>query len=471
MRRLLPDSIAGWTILVLVLGLLLSQAVALVIFATNRHDTLAAVGGRLAADRVAAIVTLMEETPQEERRRVLRALDVPGLRVGWGWMPSVSGEAATGLAETIRDTVRERLGVETVRVAVGRIGDGFAPPWAGRQYLPRWEAVEPDGRGHRMMNGFAEGKVVRMSVRLNDGSWLNFAAPLDLAGPLWRPRFTFPIVLTLLVVGALSVWAVRRATGPFAAFANAAERLGVDVAAPPLPEKGPREVRRAAHAFNEMQTRLRRFIEDRTQMLAAVSHDLRTPITRMRLRAEFVEDETEREKMLADLAEMEAMIAATLSFARDDVTREPRRQVDVAALLQGLCDDAVAAGREASYDGPASLIVEVRPTALKRAFANLIDNAVRYGLRARVRMEHRHGEILVEVDDDGPGIPSEERERVFTPFYRLERSRSRETGGTGLGLAVARNVVRGHGGDVTLANREGGGGLTVTVTLPVAGTV
>lgn len=449
MRRFLPDSIAGWTVLVLVLGLALSQLGGLLLYAVNRHDVLATIGGQVVADRVAAIVPLVEDASEGERQRVLRTIDVPGLRVGWSRAPLVAAQEAEDLAATIRMAIVEQLGDRDVRVAVYQPGELWPPP-------------SFENRAHRRIHGPPRGPLVRLSVHLADGSWLNFASALDVAaGSFWRPRFAFPLILTLLVVGALSAWAVRRATRPFAVFATAAERLGVDVTAPPLAERGPREVRRAAHAFNEMQTRLRRFIEDRTQMLAAISHDLRTPITRMRLRAEFIEDGAERDKMLADLAEMEAMIAATLSFARDDATREERRPVDLAALLRGLCDDMGG-----SFVGSDALVVQGRPTTLKRAFANLIDNAVKYGGAARLRLSRSEREALVEIDDDGPGIPEAEQDKVFLPFYRLERSRSRETGGTGLGLAVVRNVVRAHGGDVTLGNRPGGG-LTVMVTLPI----
>ncbi|MBC7905529.1 MAG: two-component sensor histidine kinase, partial [Rhodospirillaceae bacterium] len=198
----------------------------------------------------------------------------------------------------------------------------------------------------------------------------------------------------------------------------------------------------------------------RTQLLAAISHDLRTPITRMKLRAEFVEDEVERGKMLADLDEMERMIAATLAFARDDAAREDRRQVDVAALVQGLSEDLGAA-----YDGPDSLVLPARPMALKRAVANLIDNAVKYGAPARTYLTEDDGQVVITMDDSGPGIPEAEFERVFAPFVRLEASRNRETGGTGLGLSVARAAARAHGGDITLANRLEGG-LRVHLSLP-----
>ncbi|TAN61609.1 MAG: HAMP domain-containing protein [Magnetospirillum sp.] len=274
-----------------------------------------------------------------------------------------------------------------------------------------------------------------------------------------------PLLLALVLVTGVALYAVRKATLPFARFAAAAERLGVDVAAPPMAETGPREVRRAAQAFNVMQSRISRFVQDRTQMLAAISHDLKTPITRLRLRAEFVEDDEQRAKMLADLEEMEAMIASTLAFARDDATSEPRLRLDFAAMVQGMVEDMEDLGADCTYAGPQSLVIEARPAALKRAVANVVDNAVKYGGGARLDLVPSGDEIHLVIDDDGPGIPESAFERVFSPFVRLEASRSRDTGGSGLGLAVARAAIRAHGGDISLANRHEGG-LRVTLSLP-----
>jgi signal transduction histidine kinase len=243
------------------------------------------------------------------------------------------------------------------------------------------------------------------------------------------------------------------------------------VNANPLPEKGPTEVATAARAFNTMAERIRRFVSDRTQMLAAIGHDLRTPITRLRLRAEFLEDEELRKKMLADLAEMEAMVTTTLTFARDDAATEPSVPLDLAALCRTVLDEAQDAHPDVeesafTYRGPERLTVHARPVALKRALANLVGNALAYGGAARVKLDPPAGGIArLEVQDDGPGVPETELEAVFAPFRRLEGSRNRETGGVGLGLPIARNILRAHGGDVVLRNKPGGG-LSALVTLP-----
>ncbi|MBI4966556.1 MAG: HAMP domain-containing protein [Rhodospirillales bacterium] len=309
------------------------------------------------------------------------------------------------------------------------------------------------------------GPSLRIALGIKEEGWLNAILPLPLEEPVWHPRFAFSFILVTLLTLAITGWAIRRATKPLETFARAAERLGTDIGAPPLAEDGPAEVRRASRAFNEMQDRLRRFIDDRARMLGAIAHDLRTPLTRMRLRAEFVEDDDSRAKMLADLAEMETMIAEALALARQEAVNEPRQPLDLDALLRGLAEDARLAGRQADYQGEAPADLMAAPTALKRALVNLIDNALKYGQRVRLAMNRRPDRFDIWIDDDGPGIPESEREKVFAPFYRLEGSRSRETGGTGLGLALARSAVRAHGGDIHLENRPEGG-LRAIVTLP-----
>jgi signal transduction histidine kinase len=268
------------------------------------------------------------------------------------------------------------------------------------------------------------------------------------------------------IIGLLSLWTARRLAKPISAFADAAERFGVDPDAPPLAERGPHELRTAIRAFNRMQQRLRRFVNDRTQMVAAMSHDLRTPLTRLRLRAEFIDDQEQQRRMLADLDSMESMIDSTLAFVRDDTQREPRMLVDLGALVESVCENASDAGGTVDFSPERGVDVTVRPNAISRAVANLIDNAIKYGGSARAALVHEPGRVIVLVEDNGPGIPDNERENVFAPFYRLERSRNRDTGGVGLGLAVARTVAREHGGDITLDNIKGGG-LRARLELPV----
>jgi signal transduction histidine kinase len=475
--RLMPDSVVGRTALVLVAALMISAAAAVILFDLQRQEALEIIGGRNAAERVAGLVTLAEQLPPDQRQNTLSSQDTANFRVGWGPQPVALEDENFGLTAYVRSALEEGLEGREIKVSTrpGPLGNGPATGvgrGSGRHMHGPGGGLGlglgPPPGGGAGGGGRVIGPALRVSVHLNDGSWLNVLAPLDLGDPLWRPRFVAPLIIALVLVALFSLLAVRRAAKPFATFAQAAERLGVDVSAPPLAESGPREVRQAAQAFNVMQGRIARFVQDRTQMLAAISHDLKTPITRLRLRAEFMDDDDQRARMLSDLEEMEAMIASTLAFARDDAAREPRIRLDLAAMVQGMVEDLDDLGARCTYEGPQSLVLEARPAALKRALANVIDNAIKYGSSAAVALECIGRDARITVDDQGPGIPAEARERVFAPFVRLEASRSRDTGGTGLGLAVARAAIRAHGGDITLADRPGGG-LRVTVTLPGMG--
>jgi signal transduction histidine kinase len=214
-----------------------------------------------------------------------------------------------------------------------------------------------------------------------------------------------------------------------------------------------------------MQQRLKRFVDERTHMLAAISHDLRTPLTRLRLFAEFVSDQQQRALVLNDIEEMEQMLRASLTFASDEAHREPHSRVDIAALLISLCDTVSDAGGDVSYEGPDHAELPCQPVAIRRALSNLIDNACKYGEEARVRLSEHAERIEITIADRGPGIPADQVEQAFAPFRRLEGSRNRESGGVGLGLAIARDVIHGHGGSITLeANQPAG--LLVRVRLP-----
>jgi len=279
------------------------------------------------------------------------------------------------------------------------------------------------------------------------------------------PRLLFNLLILFAAVILLSLLAVRLATRPLNTLASAAEKLGNNINSPPLIETGPTEVRRAAHAFNTMQSRLASYIQERTRILAAMSHDLKTPITRLRLRAELLEDDELRTKFAKDLEEMESMVAATLDFMRGVDNPEQVQPVDIIALLESLQADAAEIGQEVRLEGTSAQPYPCKPAAMKRCLGNLIDNAVKYGKSATVIVNDHDKQLQIRILDQGQGIPETELERVFEPFYRLESSRSRDTGGTGLGLGIARNIAQMHGGDLLLRNRPCGG-LEAILTLP-----
>jgi signal transduction histidine kinase len=449
LRRLWPQSLAGRTALVLLLGLTLVQGAGLLIHALDRVDLQRFAQGREISARTFGLWRSLVLAAPERRAALLADVDLPaGVSASLDDQPLVPADAPPPPLPALRRYRMEQLA-------------GGGPP----RLRPREARFARLGApGHFMA-----------SLRLPDGPWLNLRVEVPAPRPWHSPTFLIAFLVMTAAAAALTLWAVRRLTLPVRALAEAADRLGRDVNAPPLPERGPAEVATAAHAFNTMAGRIRRFVGDRTQMLAAIGHDLRTPITRLRLRAEFMEDDEQRGKMLRDLDEMEAMIAATLAFARGDAAAEATVPLDLAALCRTVLDEAADARPEAAaniaYAGPERLVVPVRPVAMKRALANLVGNALAYGGAARLTLSPPAAPrqpLRLVVEDDGPGIPPAELEAVFQPFRRLEASRNRETGGAGLGLPIARNILRAHGGDVVLRNRAGGeAGLEAVATLPV----
>lgn len=275
-------------------------------------------------------------------------------------------------------------------------------------------------------------------------------------------------MLALILVSTIIVAliATRHLAAPLQRFAEGARRFGVDHQAPPIPVIGPHEIRQAILAFNAMQAQLKHFLQDRTQMLAAISHDLRAPLTRMRLRGEFIEDAEQQSRLFRDVDEMQAMINSALEFFRDDARLEHATAFDLAELLHTIVDDIKDAGTEVAFDDAHRLVYVGRPIGIKRALVNLIDNAIKYGNAPTVRLEADANRVDICILDRGPGIAAQHLEQVFTPFFRIEGSRNKHTGGVGLGLSAARATVLEHGGTLTLRNRRGGG-LEARVSLPL----
>jgi len=426
--RLWPRTLAARTAVVLLLGLALVQVAGLTIHAFDRIDLQRYAFVRDVAVRSMTVYRAVVLTPPLQRGAVLQELPRG---------PALSAELSDGPPLLDMPELPPHLQHEL-------------------QVNMRLVPLPPILRPHdlRMLGGPGLPQLV-IGMQLPDGDWLNLTVAVERPRPWHSPAFLWAFVLMTVAAALLTLWAVRRLTRPVGVLAAAAEALGRDVNAPPLPEDGPLEVATAAAAFNTMAARIRRFVQDRTELLTAIGHDLRTPITRL---------------MLSDLDELEAMVSATLAFGRDATHAEPVAPLDLAELLRTVLDEAGDACPDAAerlgYEGPAHMTLRARSLALKRALANLVTNAVNYGGGALVRLAPpADGVVRIDVDDDGPGIPPGELDRVFEPFHRGEPSRNRETGGVGLGLPIARNILRAHGGDVTLANRPSGG-VRATVTLP-----
>lgn len=480
MKRLTPQTLFGQTLLLLLIGIGLSLLAGSWIYGSARQEAVRAVGGLAAAERIINVSRLIEDLPVEWRERIIAGANDAAFRIRLTGKPPAptAGEPITSEAALIEQYLSEALPSHNVRVslAIDARDTHFGPwrhhaPWSGMGRGVGGPMVGPAGDQGPMMHGpFARWnmswRALHAHVELKGGQWIAFTTTLPDAGPTMSPRLILALGVMAAMIALLTAWAVRRLTAPLTLLANAAERLGRDVGAPSLAVSGSREVRSAANAFNTMQERLRRLIENRTQMLGAISHDLRTQLTLLRLRAETVDQTDDRDRMLNTIGEMEDMLTATLSFARDEATSEAGKRIDIGALVGSVADDMADAGLPVEVSIiEAGVVAECKPLALRRALTNLIDNAVKYGGKATVTMHAKVEQIEIAVDDEGPGIPEDQLGRVVQPFVRLEESRNRSTGGIGLGLAIAASIAEAHGGTLTLSNRREGG-LTATLALP-----
>lgn len=472
--RLWPQSLFGRLLMVLAGGMLVAQLLSAAINFAERDSLLRNASGMQRVQRMADVVLLLDSMSPSERERIVAVLSVPPLVLSLHDAPAPADPAlpAGARAQMFAAMLHATLGQDrAIRVDPVAATADHAPAWPQRQGQARRYGMM--GRGPNMGEGGPEpdavngrnGSALRTQVQLLDGRWARF----DTLLPAATERLPWRLALTLLLlfgaVLALSLVAVRWVTRPLHALATAAEGLGQDIHRPPLPETGPLEIAQAARAFNTMQGNLVRLIDGRTQVLTAMSHDLKTPITRMRLRADLLDDEALRERFESDLKEMEAMVSQALDFMRGLGDTEARQPTDLNALLAGLQRDQQAMGRSVRIEGRATAVLDAKPGLLKRCLGNLIDNAVLYGGSATVRVQESENQLTLRVQDNGPGLPPDELDKVFAPFYRVEASRNRASGGTGLGLPIARSIAQLHGGDLRLHNRPEGG-LEAVLTLP-----
>jgi signal transduction histidine kinase len=467
---IIPRSLFGRLVLVLLLGLTLAQLLSLAIHMHEQGRVLAQASGMQTAQRIADIVRVLEPLAPAERRRMVEILSAPPLLI------SLNGSAPPRRRDDAEDQARAALFAAMLDRVLGAdqlisvsvsASPGWPPPAGGMRRAEGY-ASQPgrmDMKGTHM-HGWAQSGISFIArVRLGDGTVVTFDSRQPEETWTWPYRLIASLAILLAAVLALSLLAVRWTTRPLKTLADAAEALGRDIDRPPLEERGPTEVKRAAHAFNTMQARLAGYVRDRTRVLAAMSHDLKTPITRLRLRAELLEDPQLRARFDHDLREMETLVARTLDVLRGLESDESLQPVDVDALVESLVADMRETGAQVEIESRARELYPAKPQALKRCVMNLLDNAVQYGQSVRVVIEDDADALTIRVQDRGPGIPEAQHERVFDPFYRLEGSRSRETGGTGLGLTIARSIAQAHGGSLALRNRSEGG-LEAVLTLP-----
>jgi signal transduction histidine kinase len=448
MSRIWPDTVVSRASVILVLALMAVHAIGYLTYRAGMESIANAARDRGLAERVVSIKRAIASIPDpDERDKAAHALSSGSLEVHWGKVSQVVGNVAptsraTATAERLKQLVPD-LGAESFRI--GYADDGALT------------AGETEAYRHMLV----------LSVRLEDQSWVNFAAPT--LGSL--PHTDWLQHLAALCIGAviifIAIMLLRWVTRPLKVLAEAAESFSIDEKHVRLDETGPAEVRRAARAFNSLRDRIQTLVAERTQALAAVSHDLRTPITRVKLRSELYEDEATRELIESDLSEMESMIDSTLEYLRAGESTEPTRLIDLSALVQTVVDDAIDRGRDIAFVGLEHAVIRGRSVATKRALWNVVGNALKFANRVEVDLKETPTAFVVTVSDDGPGVPEDMIERLFEPFFRVEQSRNRETGGTGLGLTITKTIMRAAGGDITIRNNPEVG-LHVSLTFPKA---
>jgi len=446
--RTLASSLYARMALILLAGLLVAQGVSIWLQWGERAAVVTQARGLHMMDRIAEAVRLLEANAPAQRQTALAALQYDGLRVAL--ITEQQAQAGTP-RETLQATLSERLGSPREIRVLGGSGMGKGP-----------------GMGAGMGAGQQHGNLRRtFDVRLADGQWIRVttATESDAPAPALSNILIIQLLVSLALVGAVVMIAVRQATRPLQQLAQAADKLGQDLDASPLAEAGSAETRRAAQAFNRMQAKIKRLVSERARALAAVSHDLRTPLTRLRLRTELIDDEPLRDQMAADLESMAAMIDATLDYLRGLQTHEAVRAIDINALLESMTDDARVLGRHIQIDGQAFQPFSARLIGLRRALQNLIDNAFKYAQGARIRVQDSAASLLITVEDDGPGIAPSDLPKVTEPYFRADSARSQPGDGVGLGLSIVRDIALMHDGELILTNRVQGG-LSATLCLP-----
>ncbi|MET4731906.1 signal transduction histidine kinase [Thalassospira sp. MBR-102] len=505
--RLWPETLVGQLVLLILGAVVLTHVVLGLLLAEERRDALLSErrGGALA--RVAAISRILAATPSENWRDVLKVGQSPQSIMRLADKPD-SSLPMSDISYTLSERLNQALDGPAVPARVHILSEDDCEAVEEREKKKhekhgdddddddrdkKWRKDDFVRDGHHGPRFFdhldcVAAPLMQISVPIFPvGATVNAAgsAGAESVQPVvWLearingvappPRAVLQnilrIVISAVLIGIIAFFLARRMTRSWAVLAQAADRVGRGDYPEPVPEDGPLEIRRAAKAFNRMTARLKRFVEDRTRMLAAISHDLRTPITSLRLRAEFVEDAENRSRIIETLNEMEQMVEAAMTFAREETANEATRKIDIAALIEAAVEDLAETGRPIRFVGDgAPRVYPCRPLSIKRAMGNLMSNALTFGDHVDVSLKPADdGGMWIEVSDDGPGIPPDQRDQVFEPFFRLESSRNRETGGIGLGLAIARTAIRAHGGEIYLEDAPSGGLLARIYLPPIA---
>ncbi|OOY07013.1 ATP-binding protein [Thioclava sp. F36-7] len=453
-------SLRAETSAILVIAMLLSHLAGYLIYTTDRRDAIEITEAVDIAERAAGISRLLRDLPPSWRAEVIKLSDSRTFRV---WTTAVPIFEANNPTED-EINVRTYLRTQVPRISDHEMYVAFIKKGGRSIKVPDFDLSSRSGSPSSAIDNPEDGPGIAITIRHQDNEWINFL------GVISTPKSFLPeLVLSNLVSAVFGIvivafWLVGRVTNPLKNLAEAAEGLGQDLYRPELDSSGPKEVAVAADAVNRMQRRLVRLIQGRTELLAAISHDLRTPLTQLRLRLELTEPSKHRDKAFEAIDDMDSTIGTFLAFARAEHESENRSLVDLGALVASICDDLADCGAAIECDCESGVLLNCKPQSIKRAILNLIDNALKYGVEARVTVAKKAKIISVTVKDRGPGIPETEMEAMFRPFHRGSNQINLQKGGSGLGLSIALAIIEDHGGDINFKNRAGGG-LVVTVKL------
>ena len=469
MRRFFPQTLPAWVLLILIAGLLVTQVTTLYFIVEQRSASNNLLELFRLSDRAYSLVKLMSPADPADRTRLAKALANPNYLVTVSDTPLIKSAIPSddSLAE-LEDVIVSRLskfGVLEARIYRRSAGPNVEKSAQDEDSDADIGEIEKEFLS--LTNDLSQSDRLVASIEFKDGQWLNFIMPLTPVGPLVSQESLPLLAAIAALVVIMTIWSLRRLTAPYRMLESAVRRIGGDLKSPPLPETGSREYRSAAHAVNAMQAQLREYVEDREQLAAALAHDLRTPLTRIKLRLELLKDPATRKALMSDLGDIEAIARSVVDFATHEVKDETPERIDFWSLVDSVADAYPQVSFAEESANARGLICVGRPVALRRCVTNLVDNAVTYGERARLILSGDEKDIVLAIEDDGPGIPEERLEQVFRPFTRVEASRNRQTGGFGLGLTIARTIARGLGGEIRLENRQGGG-LRTELRLPRA---
>ncbi len=473
--RLLPTSLTGQMVAVVAIALIGSVMISVLVLGSAYNRVVVGVKQNAIVQRVVTMVDLLEVSPEELHQSIVRAANSRNERVRIDPRSAVKRHTPSSSEKRLLTQLETLLSSEyknRVNLLLKR-KEARKPKHVNHDWQDKQVSPMPDKFRQKPPERFQEKgywrrpplEVMKVSVQLNNGQWLNVISEAPRLPSLLVGQTLLFLTLSLLFVILAVIFMLRRIVRPMKKLASAANSLGKGEQVEPLEVSGPKDVQDTVQAFNVMNERMQKFIADRTRTLAALSHDLRTPLTSMRLRIELLPDSTDKEQLLSRLEEMQQMSDATLSFLREASDKEESRRVDLNALISSLCDDMTDLGLSVNYEETTNLVVQCRLVSLKRALRNLFENGVKYGDQIDVSMEEKQGSVHILIQDHGFGIPESKMEQMFEPFTRIEASRNRDSGGIGLGLAIARNNIRSHGGDIHMKNNDTG--LLITVELPL----